>query len=107
MGRWGYNKEEQDFDSLDLIPSSPPPTNISEDMQISQNAPLQLSSLRLFALHLLAPRKGIFEEMSTPVSYFVSPSFCPTLKRIPLFPIGFLFMNIFILNSQIATIITL
>lgn len=60
MGRWGYNKEEQDFDSLDLIPSSPPPTNISEAMHISQNAPLHLSSLRLFALCPLAPRKGKF-----------------------------------------------
>ena len=35
MSRWGYNKKEQYFgSSADLIPSSQPPTDTSEDMQI-------------------------------------------------------------------------
>lgn len=106
MSRWGYDKKEHYFGSLaDLISSSQPPTNISENMQIIP----ERASPTLLPLTLCPPiphpPKASQWGMNTLVSF--TPPFCSSLKRIPLLPIGFLFMNIFILSFQTITITTL
>lgn len=66
MSRRGYNKKEQYFGSLaDLIPSSQPPTNISENMQFTPGhasptfPPFALQSL-IAQRHLSGGRARLF-----------------------------------------------
>lgn len=108
MSRWGYNKKEQYFgSSADLIPSSQPPTTISENMQIIPECASQTNRPHSASLPSIPSSPNGILVGDDDSCFFPSPPFCSSLKRTPSFPIGFLFMNILILSFQTITIITL